>query len=303
MARTPLLQGLLLLLVFPASLHGGQRDVVSGFVVEGSSGGDDFLMSRSSGAAPFLGLSGGPAGEDPAVPGRARLEIERDGSGAGGLPHGRILRRLPDEFVWPAGVELSPERFAGGSNAMNPGFNEFDPFAVTAPADSGGGGGPTDSDGDGVPDDDDAFPNDPDESSDHDGDGTGDNADTDDDNDTLPDLYETENGLDPRVNDASQDPDGDGFTNREEYDAGTAARDGASFLRFEGISRPAPDTLRLTWQAVPGRRYAIRRLPGLTAPPEPVRENITVLSPQVVSEELPVTSLSDFFFLHVELQP
>ncbi len=50
----------------------------------------------------------------------------------------------------------------------------------------------------------------------------GDNADTDDDNDGMPDTWETENDLDPlNAADASQDADGDGLTNLEEYYQGT----------------------------------------------------------------------------------
>lgn len=79
-----------------------------------------------------------------------------------------------------------------------------------------------DTDGDGVGDNADAFPSDPSESVDTDGDGTGNNADTDDDGDTMPDDYEDANGLnslDPA--DTDDDPDGDGFTNFEEFEAGT----------------------------------------------------------------------------------
>ena len=78
-----------------------------------------------------------------------------------------------------------------------------------------------DSDGDGVADEQDAFPLDPTESMDTDGDGYGNNSDNDDDNDGMPDAWEIVNNLDPLVNDANGDPDGDGVSNLEEYNAGT----------------------------------------------------------------------------------
>lgn len=52
---------------------------------------------------------------------------------------------------------------------------------------------------------------------------------TDDDGDTLPDTYESDNGLDPLdAGDALVDSDDDGFSNVEELQAGTLAGDAAS---------------------------------------------------------------------------
>jgi hypothetical protein len=48
----------------------------------------------------------------------------------------------------------------------------------------------------------------------------------DSDNDGMPDIYETQYGFDPNnPDDADEDADGDGFTNLEEYLAGTSPRD------------------------------------------------------------------------------
>jgi chitinase len=78
-----------------------------------------------------------------------------------------------------------------------------------------------DTDGDGVPDILDRFPNDATEWVDTDGDGIGNNQDPDDDNDGMPDAWEIAHGLNPLVNDAALDADGDGVSNLAEYQAGS----------------------------------------------------------------------------------
>ncbi|NNJ91587.1 MAG: hypothetical protein HKP55_07925, partial [Gammaproteobacteria bacterium] len=47
--------------------------------------------------------------------------------------------------------------------------------------------------------------------------------DLDDDNDGMTDEYEMANELDPLLDDAAGDLDDDGYTNLEEFEAGTAA--------------------------------------------------------------------------------
>ncbi len=59
-----------------------------------------------------------------------------------------------------------------------------------------------------------------------DGDAQGNACDPDDDNDGMPDSYELDNGFDPlNAADASQDADGDGFSNLKEFKAGTDPHD------------------------------------------------------------------------------
>ena len=60
---------------------------------------------------------------------------------------------------------------------------------------------------------------------DNDDDGVWDGADDDDDNDGMPDDWEIANDLDPLVDDSGSDPDGDGLTNIEEFNAGTNPQD------------------------------------------------------------------------------
>lgn len=96
-------------------------------------------------------------------------------------------------------------------------------------ANDGGDACDSDDDNDDVPDVDDTFPLDSSESVDTDNDGIGNNADTDDDNDTIPDEWEIWHGLNPLdAADASQDPDGDGYTNIQEYEQGSNPNDPTS---------------------------------------------------------------------------
>lgn len=99
-----------------------------------------------------------------------------------------------------------------------------------------------DDDNDGVNDTSDPFPRNPAEWADTDHDGIGNNADMDDDNDEMPDSFEITYGLNPLVNDANGDRDGDRFSNIEEYYAGTNPADANSYPAFCGSSRMSPCT-------------------------------------------------------------
>ena len=84
-----------------------------------------------------------------------------------------------------------------------------------------------DDDNDGVPDVSDAFALDASESVDTDGDGIGNNADLDDDGDGIPDSYEARFAELDSLNaeDALNDADGDGWSNLQEYRAGSNIED------------------------------------------------------------------------------
>ena len=72
-------------------------------------------------------------------------------------------------------------------------------------------------------------------------------------------VREIAHGLDPDsavgADGADGDPDGDGFTNAQEFAAGTDPRDATSGLRLEVM---AGDGSRLRFQAQAGRSYTVR---------------------------------------------
>jgi hypothetical protein len=92
-------------------------------------------------------------------------------------------------------------------------------------------------------------------------------AQTDADEDGLPDVWETENGLNPAVaaddDGPLGDPDEDGLTNRQEYLAGTHPRNAASLLRLVLQSVQAND-VTVSFEAAPGRSYTLLGAEDLT---------------------------------------
>ncbi len=71
----------------------------------------------------------------------------------------------------------------------------------------------------------------------NDGDSQGDACDTDDDNDGMPDAYEISNFLNPNFDDSAFDNDSDGFTNIEEFLAGTNPNDVFNFPFIAAIEK------------------------------------------------------------------
>ncbi len=87
-------------------------------------------------------------------------------------------------------------------------------------------------------------------------------CDPDSDDDGMPDAWEVEHGTDPRVHDAADDPDNDGFTNYEEFTAGSDPMAPWSIpveptpgtaLSFDGVD----DHVMLGDVAVPGAQLTV----------------------------------------------
>jgi alpha-glucosidase len=124
-------------------------------------------------------------------------------------------------------------------------------------------------------------------SSDFDGDGLPDSQEIsfgsspvnpDTDGDLMTDGYEFNNGLNPNVNDANLDKDGDGQSNLAEFLAGTAANNSASALRITSVA-PEGNDIRVTWKAGGGTTNMLQFAPGNGGG---YSTNFTDLPPQVV---------------------
>lgn len=85
----------------------------------------------------------------------------------------------------------------------------------------------------------------------------------DDDGDGIPREWEAANGMsDSNLADAALDTDGDGFTAKQEYLAGTDPRDASSVLKIGEVARQATSdglSTQVSWSSVAGRRYQVER--------------------------------------------
>lgn len=93
---------------------------------------------------------------------------------------------------------------------------------------------------------------------------------TDTDLDGMPNAYESANGLNPNLNDANGDLDGDGLTNYQEYLAGTQPQNFNSVFRVTKINL-ATGQVRITWNSVAGKTYTISSASQVGGPYTPVR--------------------------------
>jgi hypothetical protein len=94
--------------------------------------------------------------------------------------------------------------------------------------------------------------------------------------DGIPNGWKQQYGLDPfDPNLANEDPDGDGFSNLQEYLAGTNPTNSASGLRIIGVAAQGGDVL-ITWRAGGGRTNVVQRSGGLPGGYFNISSNIVI---------------------------
>jgi len=245
------------------------------------------VFSRNSGGDARVLVTGATE------PARGRFLMDLNAGPSANPADGMVIRRDQGGILWPGHTHLGSGTYRGVFCRMNGLRDIMDPLGVHDPSDY---------DEDGTPDEYDAFPGDPTETTDTDGDGIGDNADLDDDNDLIPDTYELAYGLNPLVDDANDDLDGDGFTNFEEYVALTAANDPTSFPRLGIAQGPAPDEITLSWPGVPGRVYDL----WIWDPPNPAELFMEGLVAPLDGPIIQVVPMEEdgraFYYLNIKLQ-
>lgn len=103
---------------------------------------------------------------------------------------------------------------------------------------------------------------------------------TDDvDADGVADHWEIGQASDLVTVTSTSDADDDGFTDLQEYRAGTDPRDAESLLRIVAVDRTG-DALALRWTAVSGRSYTVERAPSLEgAAFAPVAQHLAATPP------------------------
>lgn len=115
------------------------------------------------------------------------------------------------------------------------------------------------------------------------------------DTDQMPDIWEADN-FGTLLRDGSGDFDGDGFSDLNEYLAGTQPTNTASLLRIENISYPSATDLVITWQSASNRTYDVLAASGsLASPFLPVATNLPATPPLNTLHLVPPTLTPAYF--------
>lgn len=116
----------------------------------------------------------------------------------------------------------------------------------------------------------------------------------DSDNDGMPDDFENANGLDDSVNDAALDKDHDGWSNLDEYLAGTDPQSAADYFRATSVTRSGNNVV-VKFRSAPGRVYQIEESSSLTAGGWTIRFPAMAANNNELSVTIPINGARSFF--------
>jgi hypothetical protein len=117
------------------------------------------------------------------------------------------------------------------------------------------------------------------------------------DGDGIPDAYESTNGMNfLSAADALLDKDGDGFSNRDEYTAGTGPNDPASRFTLLSNQFVAPASYQLSLAGAAGRKYKLLRSTTLAGAWQMIEESPTLGIAQVVTLTDPAAPAGQAFY-------
>ena len=119
----------------------------------------------------------------------------------------------------------------------------------------------------------------------------------------MPDDWEAAHQLnadDP--DDAALDSDKDGFTNLQEYLAGTDPNSSTSALRITAITREGDD-IRVTWMTAAGKTNALQRRENLLVIPVPIFTVTNTVGTTTNYLDVGAATNAPAFFYRVRLVP
>lgn len=121
------------------------------------------------------------------------------------------------------------------------------------------------------------------------------------DADELPDAWEIRYFGSTVRGAGNADFDGDGFSDRAEYNAGTNPTNAVSALRITQVEKTGSERISIRWASEANRYYSVARSAGLGLPFEKVNENLRGTPPENIFQDV-VAADGRTYFYRIEVQ-